>query len=90
MRFLLLIPIVLIAGYVIARNHHRLRDLGIGVFTGSSVPPLPDLSDDDGHGHAHHDRSYDHGHHDHGYDHGHHDLSSGSDSAHTDVSDHSY
>ena len=81
MRFLLLIPIVLIAGYVIARNHHRLRDLGIGTVVGSSLPPLPDLSDDEGHGHDHHD---------HGYDHGHHDLSSGSDSTHVDVSDHSY
>jgi len=81
MRFQLLIPILLIAGYVIARNHHRLRDLGIGVFTGSSLPPLPDLTNDDDHGHAHHD---------HGYDHGHHDFSSGADSTHTDVSDHSY
>ena len=81
MRFLLLIPIVLVAGYVIARNHHRLRDLGIGTLIGSSLPRLPDLSDDDGHGHTHHD---------HGHDHGHHDYSSSYDSTHVDTSDHSY
>ena len=81
MRFLLLIPIVLIAGYVIARNHHRLRNLGVGTVVGSSLPPLPDLSNDDDHRHAHHDR---------GHDHAHHDLSSGADSTHMDTSDHSY
>lgn len=81
MRFLWLVPIVLIAGYVIARNHHRLRDLGIGVLVGSSLPPLPDLSNDDSHSDAHHD---------HGHGHGDRDHSSSDDSTHVDTSGHSY
>jgi hypothetical protein len=53
MRYFLAIPIVLVAGYIIARNHHRLRDFGIGTAVGSALPPLPDLSEHD-HGTDHH------------------------------------
>ena len=81
MRYLLLLPIVVIAGYVIARNHHRLRHLGMGTLVGSSLPPLP-LSKHDEHGHDHPD----HGHH----GHVHHDHSSSADITHTDSTDHSY
>jgi hypothetical protein len=90
MRYLLLIPILLIAGYVIARNHHRLRNLGIGWLVGSSLPPLPDTSDYDGHSHDRHDRSHGHDHYDHSHDHGHYDHSFGADSTHTDSTGHSF
>ena len=80
MRYLLLLPIVLIAGYVIARNHHRLRNLGMGTLVGSSIPPLTGLSEHDEHDHDHHGQ---HGH-------GHHDHSSSADFTHTDSTDHSY
>jgi hypothetical protein len=81
MRYLLLLPIVLIAGYVIARNHHRLRNLGMGTLVGSSLPPLPDPSEHDGHGHDRHDHSHDQIQHDH---------ASGAGFTHTDTTDHSY
>ena len=81
MRFLLLVPLLLIVGYVVARNHHRLRNLGIGAVVGSDVPPLPGVSNHDGHGHGHQDGGHGHVHHDH--------ISS-SDSVHVDTGGHGH
>jgi len=75
MRFLFLIPIVLVAGYVIARNHHRLRDIGIGTMVGTSLPLLSDAGDDHTQGHPSHDR---------------HDHHASGDSTHVEHGDHGH
>lgn len=79
--YLLVVPVVLVAGYVIARNHHRLRDIGIGTALGTAVgsaaQSLPSVSDVHGHADGHHpgfsDRGDAHGLSDWG---GHHDSTS--------------
>jgi hypothetical protein len=45
--FIIAIPVILVAGYVIAMNHHRWRDVGIGTVVGTAVPSLPDADGDD-------------------------------------------
>jgi hypothetical protein len=55
LEYLVAIPVVLVAGYVIATNHHRWRDFGIGTALGSSansaVPSMPDDAGDREHAH---------------------------------------
>jgi len=55
--YVLAVPVVLVAGYFIARYHHRLRDIGIGTALGtaadSAVPDLPNVSDVHGHANDH-------------------------------------
>jgi len=56
--YLLVVPVVLVAGYFIARYHHRFRDIGIGTAfgaaAGSAVPSLPSVSDVHGHADGRH------------------------------------
>lgn len=56
--YLLVVPVVIVAGYIIARHHHRLRDLGIGTALGTAVDPavrdVPSVSDVHGHADDHH------------------------------------
>jgi hypothetical protein len=35
--YILVVPVLLVVGYVLARYHHRLRDLGIGAALGSAT-----------------------------------------------------
>ena len=51
--FLLAIPVILVAGYLIATHGPRARGFGIGAAAGSAMPPLPiekDFGDDFGDG----------------------------------------
>jgi hypothetical protein len=65
--FILGVVVVLLAGYVIANNHHRIRSLAVALTTGTMVgdalPIVPDDVECD-HGPAHHypnvDDGYDH------------------------------
>ena len=57
--YLLIIPVVLVAGYFIAGYHHRFRDFGIGSALGTVAsstvgPSLPSVSDVHGHADGHH------------------------------------
>lgn len=62
--YLLVVPVVLVAGYVLARYHSRLRDLGIGTAVGTAVnsvtSSLPSVSDVHGHADGRHGHAHDH------------------------------
>jgi hypothetical protein len=50
MGLLLGVGTVILLGYFVARNHHRLRSFGLGAMAATAAPDVGDFGGDDGGG----------------------------------------